>query len=216
MRISVGLMLAALTGCGVEQSGSRVEHLPYFSERTFTPQWLEPAGVPADFHRVPSFSLTNQRGEAVTEAAMDGRISVVNYFFATCSGICPKLSASMKSIDASFGPQAPLLLLSHSVTPTLDTVSVLADFAGKQGVTSERWHLLTGEREAIYHLGRSVYFVEEDLGEERSPEDFLHTESIVLLDEERRIRGVYSGLNPAAVKQLTLDIQALMDALPES
>ncbi|MFT5680335.1 MAG: protein SCO1/2 [Myxococcota bacterium] len=216
MLISIAMLLGTLVGCDSDPGASRVEHLPFYEERTFTPRWLEPDAVPEDFHRVSAFSLTNQRGESITEAVMDDRITVVNYFFATCSGICPKLSASMKSIDEAFGSDAPLVLLSHSVTPTLDTVEVLADFAEKKGVDSDRWHLLTGDRDLIYHLGRSVYFVEEDLGKEKSVEDFLHTESIVLLDEEQRIRGVYNGLNATSVKQLTVDIATLMAAIPGS
>jgi protein SCO1/2 len=213
--ISLSMLWAGPLGC-VEPGASRVEHLPYFDERTFTPRWLSPDALPAELHRVPAFSLTDQHGAAVTEAVMEGSITVVNYFFATCSGICPKLSASMKAIDAAFAPDAPLVLLSHSATPTADTVEVLADFAQQRGVTSDRWHLLTGDRDLIYHLGRSVYFIEEELGEQRSPEDFLHTENIVLIDHERHLRGVYSGLNTAAVQQLIADIQTLMAALPAS
>jgi protein SCO1/2 len=204
----ISLMMVMVMGCDTQDG---IESLPFYAERTFTPDWTAPEALPRDFHRVPDFSLTDQRGEAVTEADMDGNITVVNYFFATCSGICPKLSASMKAVDAAFGEDAALMLLSHSATPDKDTVEALASFAQREGVASGRWHLLTGERSLIYRLGREAYFIEEDLGEERSEDDFIHSENIVLLDGERRLRGVYSGLNPSAVQQLIRDIATLME-----
>lgn len=207
---SLAVLWVGLTGCHTPASASRVESLPFFDERTFTPHWLSPDAVPADFHQIRPFSLTNQRGETITESEMDGRISVVNYFFATCSGICPKLSQSMKSVDASFESSADVVLMSHSATPQEDTVSALAAFATREGVASSQWHLLTGDRSLIYELGRDGYFIEEDLGEEKSDDDFLHTENIVLLDRQRRIRGIYNGLNQTSVQQLITDIQTLM------
>ena len=68
---------------------------------------------------------------------------------------------------------------------------------------------------------RNRYFVEEDLGEPRdydsvggSAEDsFLHTESFILVDQNRYIRGVYNGLNAAAVTQLIQDVRRLQNGL---
>ena len=100
-------------------------------------------------------------------------------------------------------------LLSHSVTPTVDTVRVLKQYAKKHGVLSSKWSLVTGKKEQIYQLGRSAYFIEEDLGDPRGADDFLHTENFVLVDKQRHIRGVYNGLNKASVRQLIADIKAL-------
>ncbi|MEQ8880422.1 MAG: SCO family protein, partial [Cyclobacteriaceae bacterium] len=77
------------------------------------------------------------------------------------------------------------------------------------GVVDEKWHLLTGDRNEIYDLGRNQYFVEEDLGLDKDSDDFIHTENFVLIDKERRIRGIYNGLNKAVVNQLIADIKVL-------
>ena len=87
---------------------------------------------------------------------------------------------------------------------------MLADYAEEQGVASLRWHLLTGDRASIYDLGRSAYFIEEDLGKDKAPDDFLHTENLVLLDGQRRIRGIYNGMNEASVAQLITDASTLL------
>lgn len=117
----------------------------------------------------------------------------------------------MKRVDETLPPEG-VLLLSHSVTPQTDTPEVLAEFAKNKGLNSERWHLLTGEQQVIYSLGRSAYFVEEDLGEEKDLTEFLHTENIVLIDEERHIRGIYNGLNTTSVDQLIADANTLLVA----
>ena len=183
--------------------------LPYFDGADFTPKWHTADVVPPDFHSVPPFTLDSHLGRTVSAADMDDHITVVDFFFATCHGICPSLSRSMKTIDNTLADVPGLLLLSHSVTPERDTVPVLREHAGRIGAQSGRWHLLTGDREVIYRLAREVYFVDEDPGKPLGDDDFLHTEMMVLLDGERRIRGVYNGVHAGSVQQLIEDIGTL-------
>jgi protein SCO1/2 len=189
-------------------NGSRVTTLPFYDSAEFTPRWHAPSELPAKFHLIPDFALTNQHGEAVTQADMDGQITLVNFFFASCTGICPRLSQAMQRVDHALA-QDGILLLSHSVTPETDTPDVLAKFAAEKGIDSDRWHLLTGDQTLIYSLGRTAYFVEENLGEEKDLTEFLHTENIVLVDQNRHIRGIYNGLNRASVTQLIADVGTL-------
>ena len=189
---------------------SQPDALPYFNSPEFTPRWMAAQDVPADFHHVTEFSLQNQHGATINESVLDGRVTVVDFFFAACNGICPKLAESMSRVDLQLD-SPDVVLLSYSVTPETDTVPVLAEYADARGITSSRWHLLTGDRALIYHLGREVYYVEEDMGVEKGPDDFLHTENLVLIDQNRRIRGVYNGLNPGAVGQLIEDAQVLLN-----
>lgn len=206
------IAILSLMACAEPQDlSSRVQTLPYYESAEFTPKWHEAQTLPADFHQIPEFSLTNHHGESVTQAEMDGQITVVNFFFASCTGICPQLSAAMKRIDEAL-PQDGVLLLSHSVTPKIDTPEVLAEFAENKGLNSDRWHLLTGDQALIYSLGRSAYFVEEDLGEQKDLTEFLHTENIVLIDADRHIRGIYNGLNETSVSQLITDANTLLVA----
>jgi len=117
----------------------------------------------------------------------------------------------MAVLQDSFAGDNQEVLLSHSITPSVDSIPTLAAYAERKGVTSPNWHLLTGDKSQIYALGIKAYFVEEDLGETKTNEDFLHTENFVLLDGDRHIRGIYNGLNKAAIQQLIADILLLKE-----
>ncbi len=201
-------------GCSTNtrQRIGNVEELPYYSEATFTPEWFDAEErVPEDYHQIPSFSLVNQSGETLTEKDVEGKIYVTDFFFTSCPGICPKMTTNMQLVQEAFINDKNVLILSHSVTPEYDSVSVLKTYAELKGVVDGKWHLLTGDRNAIYDLGRNQYFVEEDLGLEKDSDDFIHTENFVLIDQERHIRGIYNGLNKTSVNQLIADIKTLQN-----
>ena len=189
---------------------SRVETLPYYSEATFTPHWFSSESEELKgFHKIPAFSFTNQEGETVTEKTFEEKIYVVDFFFTSCPGICPKMTENMGLVQKAFLEDDEVLILSHSVTPIADSVSALKRYAVEKEVDSKKWHLVTGDRKEIYDLGRNHYFVEEDLGLEKEPEDFLHTENFILVDKNRHIRGIYNGLNKSSVYQLVADVITL-------
>ena len=186
--------------------------LPYYADENFTPHWFDaPADVPDDFHAIPAFVLTDQEGRTITEADLDGHITIANFFFTACPGICPATTANMLRVQRELADDDGVVMLSHSVTPEADSVAALADFAERTGVLAERWRLVTGSQDAIYALGKSAYFADDDLGETMSRADaaFTHTESFYLLDGRRRIRGIYNGMNSAAVAQLVEDVRTL-------
>lgn len=189
---------------------SRVASLPFYEDATFTPHWLDAGSNEVkEFHKIPDYSLTNQEGETVTPKTFKGKIYVTDFFFTTCPGICPKMTANMSVLQEEFKDDDEILLLSHSVTPKIDSVAALKDYAIAKNVNSSKWHLVTGERKTIYNLGRQAYFVEEDLGEPKTEDDFLHTENFVLIDKNKHIRGIYNGLNKTSVQQLITDIKTL-------
>jgi len=189
---------------------SRVTSLPYYQDASFTPYWLESGSIDLDtFHQVSSFELTNQDGALVNEKTFADKIYITDFFFTICPGICPKMTDNMSTLQEAFLEEEDVLLLSHSVMPDYDTVSVLKNYAEAKGVLSDKWHLVTGERSEIYSLGRDAYFVEGDLGLEKEKDDFLHTENFVLIDKNRHIRGIYNGLNKTAIQQLITDVKTL-------
>ena len=204
------LVLVSCKDAPNTKKSSRVDVLPYYAEATFTPNWLDGEDKETnDFHKIPAFNLTNQLGETVTEKTFENKIYIADFFFTTCPGICPKMTANMKVLQDTFLNDDDILLLSHSVTPEADSVPALKKYADSKGVINTKWHLVTGDRKEIYDLGRQSYFAEEDLGEEKTEDDFLHTENFVLIDENRHIRGIYSGLNKTAVQQLIADVKTL-------
>lgn len=189
--------------------GSRVNTLPYYDEASFTPKWLASNNDDLKaFHKIPDFSFTNQDGENITQKTFENKIYVTDFFFTTCPGICPKMTKNMDILQQEFINDDSVLLLSHSVTPTIDSVAQLKKYALDKNI-GKNWHLVTGDKKEIYDLGRQFYFVEEDLGEPKGIDDFLHTENFVLVDKNKHIRGIYNGLNKNAVQQLIADIYTL-------
>ena len=206
-------MLCILLSCDSttrHEKQSRVDRLPYYADATFTPHWHNSYSAElAFFHKISAFSLVNQDGKTITKDTFKDKIYVADFFFTSCTGICPKMTKNMAILQKAFIDDEDILLLSHSVTPTKDSVSVLKEYAVHKGVISDKWHLVTGEREQIYKLGRQDYFVEEDLGLKKDPDAFLHTENFVLIDKRGYIRGIYNGINKSSIEQLIADIKLL-------
>nr|WP_299073315.1 SCO family protein [uncultured Allomuricauda sp.] len=189
---------------------SRVENLPYYDNESFTPKWIKPGSdEQKNFHKIPDFEFINQLGDTITKKTFDNKIYITDFFFTSCPGICPKMTSNMIKIQEEFRNDSEILLLSHSVTPSIDSVSVLKEYADGYGILDNKWHLVTGNKTEIYNLGRNHYFVENDLGEPKGIDDFLHTENFLLIDKNSHIRGIYNGLNRASMTQLIIDIKAL-------
>lgn len=205
--------VTVLVGCQESKDvTSRVESLPYYNEASFTPHWYSADDKILDtFHQISPFSLVNQKGEIVTEKTLEGKIYITDFFYTTCPGICPKMTNNMAIIQDAFLYDDEVILLSHSVTPSKDSVAVLRDYGDAKGVNPAKWFLVTGAKSEIYKLGRKDYFIEEDLGVEKSDEDFLHTENFVLIDKNRHIRGIYNGLNKTSINQLIADVNTLKE-----
>ncbi len=206
-------MSLLLLGCNKTKNEvveSRVNNLPYYSEATFTPHWFSPENDSLkNFHTIPAFALIDQEGDTITNSTFDNKIYVTDFFFTTCPGICLKMTKSMHVIQEAFQNDTEVKLLSHSVTPDIDSVPVLKRYATDKGINAKQWHLVTGDRSKIYSLGRKSYFVEEDLGIAKTDDEFLHTENFILVDKNRHIRGIYNSLNKVAVQQLIADIKTL-------
>ncbi|ALJ04689.1 electron transporter [Pseudalgibacter alginicilyticus] len=189
---------------------SRVDFLPYYNESSFTPHWLTPGSKEEkNFHKIPDFKFINQLADSISQDTFNNKIYITDFFFTTCPGICPQMTNNMFKLQEEFKNDPEILFLSHSVTPSTDSVSVLREYANTHGVIDNKWHLATGDKDAIYNLGRNYYFVENDLGEPKEMDDFLHSENFLLIDKNKHIRGIYNGLNRASMAQLITDTKAL-------
>ncbi|MFP5041732.1 SCO family protein [Parasediminibacterium sp. JCM 36343] len=202
LRYVIFFVCLALLSC--KEKGRK---LPYYNTSDFTPVWK--IADKDNFHAIRPFHLIDQQGKSFTEKDIENKICIVDFFFTSCPGICPKMTNNMSLLQDKFKADGNILLLSHSVTPLEDSVSVLAEYAKHKNVQYYKWRLLTGEKAEIYDLGRKYYFVEEDLGEKRDSSVFLHTENFVLIDKNRRIRGIYNGIDKTSIPSLIEDIEAL-------
>lgn len=159
------------------------------------------------YHEIADFALINQEGDTVTQDTFKDRIYVADFFFTTCATICPIMTEHMGQIQDKIKDDPRVLLLSHTVTPEIDTVAQLKKYALSKGVIPGKWHLVTGDKKQIYDLARKSYLVAKD--QPYSPYDLVHTENFVLIDPQRRIRGFYDGTDPRAIETLIDDIAIL-------
>ncbi|EZH71865.1 photosynthetic protein synthase II [Aquimarina atlantica] len=160
------------------------------------------------YHKIPDFKLTNQNGEEVTQKNYEDKIYVADFFFTTCQTICPIMTGHMKEVQERLRDDGDVLLLSHSVTPTIDSVARLKKYAIEKGVDDAKWNLVTGDKKQIYDLARKSYLAAKSDGD-GGPYDMVHTENFILVDKKKRIRGFYDGTNPEDIDRLIEDIAVL-------
>ncbi len=159
-------------------------------------------------HRVAAFELTNQEGEKMSTESWKGRIVVVDFFFTHCPVVCPTMTENLKKVQEAFRDDEEILINSLSVDPERDDPAQLTRFANKFGVESPQWQMLTGDKKEIYRLARNSFMVVATDGD-GGPDDFIHSEKLVLVDRQRRIRGFYDGTDESEVNQLIKDIKRL-------
>ncbi len=162
-------------------------------------------------HTVLDFSLPNQYGETLSLDDLNGKIFIADFFFTTCPGICKDMAIQKRRLQQIFKEDTSIVLVSHSVTPEIDSISVMKEYADLQGAIKDKWHLLTGDKPQIYKLARQSYFAVFDEGGNGDETDFIHTENFVLVDTNNRIRGFYDGTSAESVDQLIKDIQTLKE-----
>jgi len=191
-------------GCNTQTSETKKLVLPVIGEKKL-------AGVDGKdtlYHTVQPFSFINQYHDTVSEKTINNKIYVADFFFATCQSICPKMSSQLVHVQEAFKNDNNVLILSHTVNPANDTVEVLNGYAQTYGAIKNKWHLLTGNKKTIYDMARYSYLVNA-LEDDGSAEGFLHSELFILVDAQKRIRGMYDGTDSVAVLKLISDIKLL-------
>lgn len=214
-RLSVKIIVIAASilmfSCDQTSSENEVITLPFYNDPQFTPQWIEEGSESYNqIHTISNFSFQDQHNQTITQKDMEGKIFVSNFFFTSCPGICPRMMANIMKVQEEFKDDENFAILSHSVTPWIDSVAQLKSYAMHKGITSKNWHLLTGEKLAIYTIARESYYADEGFGKSVTIEDdFLHTENLVLVDTKGRIRGVYNATLQVEINRLIDDIKLL-------
>ncbi len=174
------------------------------------PKRLPVLGNPG--HVVGDFSFVNQDGKTVTLADVNGKIRVVEYFFTTCKGICPRMNENMSKVYEAFRGNERVMILSHTVDPKKDTVAAMKEYSLRFDADAKQWMFLTGDKRALYNMARYAYLVTatDDTATVDIDSDFIHSEKFILVDDGGRIRGQYDGTKPAEVEVLIGDIKELL------
>lgn len=193
--IFIFLSISTLIFIGIYTLLKPQKTLPIFTPKDVNPQLVDTTVQHVGYnHRIADFKFTNQNGKTITQEDYKDKIYVAEFFFTTCPTICPIMTENMVWLQDKIKDMPDVLLLSHSVTPDIDSVPVLKKYALEKGVLDNKWNLVTGNKKDIYYIARKSYLAVET-GKPEELYDMVHTENFVLIDKKGRIRGFYDGTN---------------------
>lgn len=162
--------------------------------------------------QVKPFTFTNQQGKLVTDRDVEGKVYVAEYFFTSCTGICPILNDNMKQIYDRYKEEPDFMILSHTCDPETDSVGRLKQYADSLKVNNDKWLFLTGPKEDLYNAARVSYLLDDPKNNMQNIDDqFLHTQFFALVDKNGKVRKkIYDGLKKKELKELEHDIAVLL------
>jgi protein SCO1 len=195
------IFLLATWAVLVSACGTKEQQLPIFGQR-------EVVGADTVYHTIAPFSFVNQDSALITNATFKDNIYVADFFFTSCRTICPIMKTQMVRVYEATADMPDVRILSHTIDPEYDTVALLHDFAGRLGVSSDRWHFVTGNKDSIYKIAQTSYFATA-MEDKSEPDGFIHSGAFLLIDKKQRIRGKYDGTKEEDVNRLIVDIKRL-------
>ncbi|AFM11731.1 SCO family protein [Turneriella parva] len=188
--------------------------LPYFKGKFMTPWWpaknAPAAALPADLKAMPSMGFTTHENKPLATSSLRGKFVLVNFYFTSCHGICPMLTANMRSLLQLIKKQDDLQIISVSVDPAKDTPDVIKAFRAKYAIKSDNWIFLTGPQDDVFRMARTAFNADtftKDIN--RDLRDFLHTENFYLLDKDSYLRGVYRAKGMGDLGRLITELETL-------
>lgn len=209
--ISIIAVLAVVSVYVVYSYLTTKETLPVYNPSDFNPELVDKSLQSINKnHTVADFRLINQNGKLITQEDYLDKIYVTDFFFTRCPSICPIMTDNLIKIQEEFFDNDDIMLLSLSVTPIMDSVPVLREYADKKGVIDSKWNITTGDKKHIYELARKSYFAVVEQGD-GGLQDFIHTPNFILVDKKKQIRGIYDGTDDDEILRLISDIRILLD-----
>lgn len=164
---------------------------------------------------VQDFTFTGQNGNTVNQHNVEGKVYVTEYFFTTCTGICPKMNENMKVVYDKFKNESDFAIVSHTSMPETDSVALMKNYEekmiGKNPQYAAKWYFVTGPKDSLYKMARVSYLLDNDKNNSINIKDhFIHTQFFALVDKQMRVRGIYDGLKPDEIDKLEDDIAKLL------
>jgi len=187
------------------------KQLPVYNPSDLNPALVDKSMQGTDKnHTVSDFELINQNGKTISQNEYRDKIYVVDFFFTRCPSICPVMTDNMVKLQNTFLNNSEVMLLSISVTPEMDSVPVLREYADNKGALDSKWNITTGGKKHIYELARKSYFAVVEKGD-GGLQDFIHTPNFILIDRKKQIRGIYNGTDDGEILRLIGDIKILQN-----
>ena len=158
---------------------------------------------------VPNFSFTNQDGKNINQSLIKNKIWVADFFFTHCGTICPKMSSNLQQVQLEFESNDDVKIISFTCDPLHDNAEQLLNYAHSYNANTKQWQFATGEKQSLYRFARKGLQVVATDGD-GGPNDFIHSQNMVLIDKAGYIRGYYDGTDHQQVKQLINDIKKIL------
>ncbi len=195
-----------------EKGKNRYKPLPFYGPKEVPGTFTMRRGkkIPDTiYHQVRDFRLVNQAGDTVRFPSPEHRITIVNFFYTTCTGGCKISQMEMKRVLAAFDKNPMIHFISVSVDPARDNTATLQAYGESVGAVPGKWDLLTGNQSAIFQMAREDFLLDV-IPDADHPGEVLHSSSIILLDPQRRIRGMYDPVRKQSVDLLIDETKVLV------
>lgn len=166
--------------------------------------------VDSVYHRVPNMKFQTQSGDSLELDSLQGNLYVLNFFFATCPGICPKLSHSMERVQDAFIKDEKFKIVSVTVDPDRDSVPALRSYADGHNAIPGKWYFLRGSKADVSELAGKGLYITARPGDPGDAEAFVHSEKMVIVDWDGNIRSYYSGIDSVSVNKMMADLVLLL------
>ncbi|MFT5254003.1 MAG: protein SCO1/2 [Flavobacteriales bacterium] len=210
-RVFIGIffIFSITTLCLFYAALKPTKSLPVFNPSDVNPELVDSTvQYISKYHTIADFSFVNQNGKTITQKDYEGKIYVADFFFTTCTSICPKMTSNLVEVQKAIMDNPKVMLLSHTVFPEVDNVAALKAYAIEKGVNDKKWNLVTGDKKEIYTMARKSYLAVK-MGKPDELYDMVHTENFVLVDAKKRVRGFYDGTKKEDIARLIEDINFL-------
>jgi protein SCO1/2 len=200
------LITAILCSCNIPES----QKLPVLGARTAVQNTVDgKTAVDTVYKTIPPFQFVNQDSLAVTNHDFDGKIYVADFFFTSCPDVCPIIQRNMLKVYQKYKNNQQVKLISHTIDAAHDNPSKLKQYAAKLGVDGTQWEFLWGSKQSIFSLAKNDYMVSVD-DDTKGPGGFAHEGYLVLVDPQKRMRGIYDGTSDKEVEKLMKDMEILL------
>ena len=207
--LSIFGFIGLITFISISKGHNTDFRLPVYTPADLDSDWVhESIQNSTEPHIVQDFEFINQNGKIIDEQTVAGKIYVVDFFFTSCPSICIDLTKNLQLVQEAFKEDDNILILSHSVDPTNDTVSRLKKYSEIYNINSKKWFLLRGSIEDITQMAQLGYFAIAAV-DNHDQSELIHTENVILVDQNGKIRGIYNGTSSIDVGYLIADIKKL-------
>ncbi|HEY9560418.1 MAG TPA: SCO family protein [Anseongella sp.] len=198
-------MTFLLVAAGITTACTRsAKQLPIYGEK-------EIVGTDTIYHTIPDFRFLDQDSNWVSNETFEGKVYVADFFFTSCPTICPVMAKNLLTVASHFENNPSVKILSHTIDPRHDSIPALRKYAEKLGANSSQWHFVWGTMDSVHHIAEKGYFATA-MEDAEAPGGFMHSGAFILIDGQRRVRGVYDGTIADEVEEMITDMEQLLSS----